>query len=86
MVLAADDVGDPHIDVIHDVHEMKNPAAIGPANGHVGIRLRAGHVDFHAAADEVVHRHGFPLEAKPPRPAVFVNAVCSAQFLETSFV
>ena len=37
MIFAADHVGNFHLDVVDHIHEMKNPRAIRPADGHVGI-------------------------------------------------
>ena len=39
MIFAADDVADLHLDVVDHVDEMKNPRAIGTADGHVGMRF-----------------------------------------------
>ena len=35
VILAANDVRDLHLDVVHDIHEMEDPRAVRAADRHV---------------------------------------------------
>lgn len=50
VVLAPEHVGDAHFDVVHDVDEVEDVAAVGAAEGHVGL---FGGGEFDIAANEV---------------------------------
>src|SRR2546423_15444944 len=82
MVLAPNHVGDFHLDVVHDVDEMENPGAIGPANRHVGIRLRIGQIELDAAANRIVDDDLLALESKTEGAMIVVNSDGGAQLLE----
>ena len=82
MVFAPDDVGDFHFDVVHDINEMENPRAVGPANRHVGIRLRIGQIELDAAANRIVDYNLLALEPKTDGALIVVNSAGSAQLLE----
>src|SRR5438067_5224644 len=82
MILAADHVRDLHLDIIHDIDEMKNPRAVRAADGHVGIRLRAGHVKLDAPADDVIHDNSLAREFETHRAAVLVNASRVLEFFQ----
>ena len=86
MILAANDVRDLHLDVVHDVDEMENPRAVGPADGHVRIRLGAGHVEFDVAADDVIDDDLFARETKADGTRVVVNAAGGAEFVEITLI
>src|ERR1043166_6642044 len=86
MILAANNVRNLHLDVVHHVDEMENPRAVGAANGHVRIRLRARHVEFGMAADDVIDYDLFSREAKTDGTGVVVNAAGGAQFIEITLI
>ena len=73
VIFAADDVGHAHLDVVDDVDEMEDPAAVRAPDGDVGMRLRVGEVKLDAAADEVVEHDHFARRAEAPCAAVLVE-------------
>src|SRR4029077_20195223 len=60
MVLAADHVGNFHLEVVDDVYEMKNPRAVRPPDRHIGMRARIGQIEIDFTADEIVHDDVLP--------------------------
>ena len=86
MILAANDVRDLHLGVVDDVDEMENPRTVGTANGHVRIRLSAGHVELNAATDDVIHDDFFARETKANGTFVIVDAVDGTQFVQVTFI
>ena len=100
VVLAADHVGDLHLDVIDDVDEVEDRFAVGTEDHEVAI-LDAGDL----SADHVVqhHRDGVDflvillqvivvgggagaLEAEPPSAVLFVGAALGGEFLELGLI
>ena len=66
-LLAADDVGDLHQVIVHDVGQMVGRQCVGRLVEHLVVERRG--VDLHVAADQVVHPHrlvGRHLEADDP--------------------
>ena len=89
MVLAADDVADPHLDVVHDVDEMENPRAVRAADRHVGLHVAEridglGAIHLHATANEVVHDDQLARELETGRS--FVVHVTPARVLQSGEV
>ena len=71
VILAADDVRDAHLDVVHHVDQMEDVGAIRALDNHVGRVLRVGVVHGDVAADEVVQGHdALALEAETPDGAL----------------
>ena len=59
VILAPDDVGDFHLEVVDHVDEMKNPRAVRPADRHVGVRFGIRQVKIDLSADDVIDHDMF---------------------------
>ena len=100
MVLAADHVGDLHLDVVDDVDEVEDRFAVGAEDHEVTILdardLTADHVvqhhrggvDFFVILLQVIVVGGgaSAFEAEPPGAVLFVGAALSGEFLELGLV
>ncbi len=86
VVLAADDVGHAHFDIVDDVDEVEDPGAIGAANGHVRVGAGIGHVEIDLTADEVGDGDGLARGAEAKGSLVFVEAARVAEDGEVFFV
>jgi hypothetical protein len=59
MILAADDVGDVHFEVVNDVDEVEHGLAVGALDDEIGIKLLAvGQFADDVADDEVADETG----------------------------
>ncbi len=84
VILSAKDVRHAHLDVIHDIDEMENVAAIWATNRHVGF-LRRG--EGHIATNEIVHGDGGAAELETHGSVFFrINAACGLQLGQVSIV
>ena len=54
VILATDDMGDFHLDIIDDIHEVENPGAIRTTQGDVWMCSGVGEIKFYPAADFVL--------------------------------
>ena len=86
VVLAADDIGDLHLDVVDDVDEMENPRAVGTADGHVGMGAGVGEVEGDVAADFVADDDAFARGAEAQGAGVFVDHAFVLEDLEVALV
>ena len=84
MIFAANDVRDFHLDVVDHVDEMKNPGAVRPADGHVGMRARIGEIEIDLAADEIVDNDVLARRTEAQRALVFENVAGVLKFLSDS--
>ena len=64
VVLAAHDVGDLHLDVVHHMGEVEDVAAIRPPDRHVRF---FGRCEIHITAHHVRHRDGHAAELEADR-------------------
>ncbi len=91
MVLAADDVGDAHLDVVHDVDEVEDPRAIGPADRHVGLQVAEGvdglgTVHHDVPAHEVVHDDLLARQLETDGSFILVDCAGGLELFEVSEV
>ena len=82
MVFAANDMRDFHLDVVHHVHEMKNPRAVRTPDRHVGMRSRIRQIEIDFAADEVIDDDVLARGTEPERAIVFVNVAGGLQLTQ----
>ena len=82
MILAADDVGDLHLDVVDHIHEVENPRAVRPADGHVRVRFRVREVEIDRAADDVVHDHVLARRTETERAVVLEEVAARLELRE----
>src|SRR5579885_2953802 len=71
MIFAPDDMRDFPLQIVNHVHKMKNPRAVGAANGHVGMGDWIGEIEIDFAANDVVHNHVFARRTKSHCSLVF---------------
>ena len=86
VVLAANDVGEAHLEIIDDVDEVEDEGSVRSADNHVGGVGFVGVVDGDFTADEVLHGDWFAFEAEAPGAVVFVDAAGVLEFFEPSGV
>ena len=74
MILPPDDVGDPHLQIIYHVHQMKHRLTVGSNNDKIRInRLAIGQFPPHVAHDQILDDHGLRSHAKKDRPLLLVG-------------
>jgi hypothetical protein len=86
MIIAADHMRDVHLDVVHHIYEVKNPAAVWTTDRHVGVDLSVRHIHLHAPADEVIDDDHLARKSEPPSSIVFVDMAARLEFLEVAKV
>ncbi len=86
VIFAANDVGDLHFDVIDDIDEVEDPGAIGSADGHVGMGVRVGEIEFDIAADEVVDGDFLAQRAEAPGALILVEVALGVELIKVGLV
>ena len=87
MVLSADDVGHAHFNVVDDIDEVKDIAAVGALDDHVGGIGCIPVVDGDGTADDIVEGDGLgAVETESPGTVAFVNASGVDELLEVGVV
>jgi hypothetical protein len=86
MIFAANDVRDFHLKIVDHIHEMKNPRAIRPPDGHVGMRSGIGEIEIDFSADEVVHDDVFARRTKAQSSLVLEDVASVLKFLQVALV
>src|ERR1700736_529508 len=81
MILAPNDMGDLHFDVVDHVNEMKDPGAVRPANRHVRMRAGVGKIEIDLAADEIVDHNVFARRPETQGTLIFENVTAILEFL-----
>src|SRR5207244_7611777 len=64
------------------VDEVKNPRAVRPADGHVGIRFRVRQVELDVPADRVIHDNFLAREPETHRAFILIDAIRGAEPIE----
>ena len=96
VVLAADDVGNLHLDIVHHVHQVEDVGTICALHHHVGVDIHVVVVHGDIAAHHVMQgHHALALEAETPHGtlagagdfiAVLVALVGGGAFVHTAHV
>ena len=92
VILAANDVGDPHVDVIDHVHKMENPAAVRTPDRHVAFELaiatlRLAAIHFDVAAHEIVERERLARKPESQRPIfIRINATRRRELIRVTLI
>jgi hypothetical protein len=86
VIIAANDVGNLHFEIVHHVGEMKNPGAVRAADGHIGRDFDVAKIERHLAANQVVHFDQFARETEAPGAAILVEKAGVAQLCEVPLV
>ena len=87
MVLAADDVRDAHLDVVHNVDEMKHRLTVGAHDHEIRIGLLAvGEFADDVACYHVGDRHRLAGHAELDRALVLIRQILVEQFLNSALV
>ena len=79
VILPTNDVSDPHLKIIHHIHEMKDGASVFPSNhkirfnGPVKGHIPANHVFHHARSFRHLEFKGSP---------ILIRLSCCLQFLQ----
>ena len=85
MILAPDDVGDAHFQIIHHVHEMKHRLAVRTHEHEVGFEhLTIREWPRHLADHHIGNHNGRALHAKAHRALVVIGHVLVLQFLKAA--
>ena len=87
VVLAANDVRDAHLQVVHDVDEMEHGLTVGAHDDKVGIGFFAvGEFAEYIADDEVGNENRLALHFEFDRAFVFVGEAVREQRFDTALV
>ena len=82
VVLATDDVGDSHGEIVYDIDEVENEGAVGSPDHHVGRVRFVSVVDGDFSTHQVLHRDGLSIEAEAPCAIIFIDTVSGYQLFE----
>ena len=87
MILATDDVRDVHLDVIHNIDEMKHRLTVGAHDHEIRIGLFAvGEFADDVAGHQVGDCHWFAGHAELDRALMLVGQILVEQFLNSALV
>jgi hypothetical protein len=73
VILTTNDMCEFHLNVIDNIHKMKNPGSIGTADRHVRMGRRIRHIKLNTSANHILDDHRFARRTKTDRPAIFVH-------------
>ena len=79
MILTTDDMGDLHLNVIDDIHEMEDPGTIVTTECDIGMGAGICEIKFNPSTDLVVQDNLLPGRAKTNRSIVLVEVPCFFQ-------
>src|ERR1700691_2379178 len=70
MVLAPDNMGNFHFDVVDNVYEMKDPRTVRASNSHVWLHAA---IKLDPTTNDVVHDYRLPRRAETYSSVILVN-------------